>query len=705
MRLSLSISFVAVLLSAWIALPFSAAAQDIYEEDRPFWDSYKKAQELEDEKEISRLVKRHKKNAEGVLESLTIRLCREEKSQDLDDFEMLAGLLESLMGDRRYAFRLTFIKSLTMEQRGKRIEGFNNYFYGYTKYKEGKTQDNVYILADAKELLGKSFAALLEINDAELMVEVAGRLVECLQTLEDNYEACVVLTAAKLAMEELPYEHVNKTWIESELQKYLEKGYDPTKPKDQGGAPPDDLTKPGEDGGAAAEEEKRTEFSFKLTGEKTTWDLKYYEMKKPDEFVTPTYHPGDQPILWHYCNVQADDQGKYDLQKVTLYGCPIIVNGKQLNVLREGVKCHFDFDAVEASKTTVTLQQKPCKLSMTTGDKAPKGKPLKYQLFVATPGSQEVIFTLNTNLAGNQWWMYIRARNGCYTKGKVAGQNFILIDDNTTGKYGDPLQYPEDGYTKGGDFPYYSTDAVLVGKSKKAVPFSQFMKIGETYHKVEADLNHGQVLTTYEAEVPTGTVLVNWKGGVKPQYVVIHGLDRAGIFNYYDVIGGGRKPVDVPAGKYEIACGKIVTGKKSKLQQVRLYRGNSKPFYVEPGQETVLELGAPFTYEWEGRRVGKTYSITGETVNVFGKSGELYTMFFDNVPIPVVSVRAKDSQRILVKGEKMGKATLDDFNKATMSVWHPLSYKYEGKKSQDMEARLELKKHKILGGPIVGEWR
>ena len=211
--------------------------------------------------------------------------------------------------------------------------------------------------------------------------------------------------------------------------------------------------------------------------------------------------------------------------------------------------------------------------------------------------------------------------------------------------------------------------------------------------------------STYEAEVATGTVKTVWKGGVKPKYLVIHGIDRAGIYNYYDVMGDGRNPVEVPVGKYEIACGKIASGKKNKLQQIRIYRGKSKPFYVEAGQETVLELGQPFTYDWDSTKSAKTFKISGLTVNVFGKSGELYTMFFDNVPFPLVTLRDKDSKKVLLKNEKMKKATLDDFNKSTITVWHPLDLTYECKKGQSIEARLELKKHKVLGGPIIGEWR
>jgi len=299
--------------------------------------------------------------------------------------------------------------------------------------------------------------------------------------------------------------------------------------------------------------------------------------------------------------------------------------------------------------------------------------------------------------------MYIRSRIGCYTKGKVAGGNFLLIDDNVSGIYGDPLPWQQDNITNG-EYPFYTLDAVFVGKSKKAAPYSEFMKIGDKYYRLGVTKT-GMQITTTEVALKTGTVRVNWKGGTTPRHVIIQGLDSSSVNSFFDVMAGGKKDFEVPAGKYHIAFGIVTAGKKGKRQLIRLYRGKMKPFHVREGEETVLELGAPFKYEWENSVYGGNFIVKGETINVFGRSGELYARFYDDIPVPLVSIRVKGTNKILVKKEPMKKPTLDDFNKKTWCVWYPLDFTFENKKGADLECTLETKKHKILGGPIVSDWR
>ncbi len=706
--------FITILITIIFVLgivPWAGRAVEIYPEDKAFWDAFKKLREVDDLNEIKKLVKRSKKNAVGVIESLTTAICQGGTQEDWEDFKVLSETLEITANEQRYKVRFELLKRLTPEQRNERVIANNNYYFGNLKFQEGKTQDNVYTLAEARDFYQKAIDALEKIGDYELMFEIcSAKMTPCLQAMGEHYGACVVLKRAIDAMGKLPFTLPDLKWCQHEYDKYIKKGYDPTKPKNEGGEPAGGMgASGGESGGDVGGEAGKTptdpaakgdgvEFSFKTVGEKETWPLKYIAMKKPDDFVTPSYYANDNPFLWDQMHIQGPDK----IQFKPVLGGKFDVYGKQLNCQRDKFKITFDIDGEKSTIKTLTMKEKPQPLALNTVEVDANGKPLKYQIFVCHPGSQENMFSLNTNMAPSEGWMVIRSRIGCSMKGKVLGGNFVLIDDNTSGVYGDALPYRADGITNG-EWPYWTTDAVMAGKSKKAVPLSRIMPIGEKFYLVEPD-RFGRNVATTEVETPTGLVRVNWKGGSKPTYLIIRGLDRDGAHNFFDVAGALKKPVSIPVGKYEFSYGKIVSGKKNKLQQIRIYRGNYKPFFVREGEETVIELGAPFKFKFSAGPFGGKYKITGKSINIFGRSGEIYGVFFDDVPAPAVSIRPKGSKRMLVKGEEMKKPTVDDWYNDQYCVWHPLDFEYEYKKKVDLEVRLVLKKHKTLGGPIESDW-
>ncbi|MFH2001031.1 MAG: hypothetical protein ABIK28_15220 [Planctomycetota bacterium] len=142
---------------------------------------------------------------------------------------------------------------------------------------------------------------------------------------------------------------------------------------------------------------------------------------------------------------------------------------------------------------------------------------------------------------------------------------------------------------------------------------------------------------------------------------------------------------------------------------------NGKLPYIEiyKNKETVLSLGAPFTFTFdtEIKNAEETtskkdeFTVVGKSLNVWGRGGEVYCLFFDEVPLPEVSIRDKTSGTVIVKGEKMRAADFDyvhyfDRN----SVWFPMDYGYELKSSKELEAKLEAKKIPLLGGPATSEW-
>ncbi|MHC4944060.1 MAG: hypothetical protein ACYTG7_13680 [Planctomycetota bacterium] len=294
----------------------------------------------------------------------------------------------------------------------------------------------------------------------------------------------------------------------------------------------------------------------------------------------------------------------------------------------------------------------------------------------------------------------LRVRCGCYMKGKILEENVVLIDDNCTGAYGDNNKKDLDGITDG-ESPYWRLDAMLVGREKKARPLSTYMKFGDKWYWVNW-VNTGETLTTAEVNLETGFVRLDWKGDVQPQYVILHLLDDENVNFFIDV--ASKDPVELPIGDYELACGKVETPKKGQAKQVRIYNGNFKPIQVYKGKETVLEMGAPYTFTFDTDSFGSEFSVVGKTIKVWGRAGELYTVFFDDVPQPLVSIRDKGSGKVLVRKEKMKLAALEDYWEDFMCTWYPLDFLFENKLGGELEAKLECKKMKLLGGPADSEW-
>ena len=322
-------------------LPWSGRSVEIYPEDKAFWDAFQKAREVDDQNEIKKLVKRSKKNATGVLESLTTAICQKGTPDDWENYKILAETVEATANDKRYVHRLELLKRLTPEQRNERVIANNNYYYGNLKYQEGKTQDNVYTMAEAKDFFRKAIESLEKIGDIELMTEICLRQGQCLQTMGEHYEACVILKKAIDAKAELPFSLPDMKWCEHEFKKYTDKGYDPAKPKHEGGEPPGGMGGAsggdvgGDTGGGDGTDPAVTgvEFSFETVGDKTTWPLKYSAMKKPDEIVTPSYYANDNPFLWDQMHIQGPDK----VQFKPAWGQKFDIYGKQLNCQRDGL--------------------------------------------------------------------------------------------------------------------------------------------------------------------------------------------------------------------------------------------------------------------------------------------------------------------------------------------------------------------------------
>src|SRR6185436_5723531 len=83
-------------------------------------------------------------------------------------------------------------------------------------------------------------------------------------------------------------------------------------------------------------------------------------------------------------------------------------------------------------------------------------------------------------------------------------------------------------------------------------------------------------------------------------------------------------PVTVPVGKYEVAWGRIVSGKGDATITAQIYTGKSEPVTVEEGKNADVKLGAPFVLDHDMRPKSGELEISSLRFRVLGCSNEQY---------------------------------------------------------------------------------
>lgn len=705
-----------IILAAWT---FTASAQEPSAGQAKFWKGFHKTYAAGDEKKTLNYIRRNKESAVETFDFYFIAFATNSATNvEEADLKALATTMQEVFKNSLYTYKVDSF--LDLEPAGRQSWGnaWGMFVTGYAAFTEGKDNDNPYKTGEAMEKYEKSLEIFRYLEDHLAEIDLLVRLSECSELVQEKYRSCVFLHEAKAAIDKLPLKHNemkmmpdNVELITTKLQEYLDKGYDPTKPQYDGGEPTEVEV---EEGG----EELVDDGSLRMPSfvpvdpdaPYEEWKMSYAKMKGPDDFFTPAYFTGYNLFLWPriwYDSGQSDsvNMNPFYMNNVYYYG----FYAKPLMLTYADDTFFVEIDGNKRTRSEVKATTKAGKLVIKDVEKGPDGKYPECQMFIQTPGEQESMFGLTVNNADQDVKrLNLRMRVGWYTKGKIHGETCMLIDDNISGTLNE-LGYPMESDTlTNGDYIHWYLDAMVVGKEKKARPVSNYMRFGDKFYHMKID-PYGRKVETKEVEVETGTIRFNWKGDTMPEYVILHLLDD----NYFFVNVAQKDPVEVPIGQYEIACGKIETKKKKNAKQVRIYNGSHPYIEVYKNKQTTLTLGAPFkfTFETEIKTGEDTESgndefvVIGKSLNVFGRGGEAYAMFFDEVPLPEVSIRDKETQTVVAKGEEMRAADLDRFYFFDRnSVWFPMDYGYEIKATSELEAKLELKKIPLLGGPAESEW-
>lgn len=312
-------------------------------------------------------------------------------------------------------------------------------------------------------------------------------------------------------------------------------------------------------------------------------------------------------------------------------------------------------------------------------------------------------------LAPGDEYMYLFYSGAASMVGLIGETPLRVFDDNLDGLYGSaPTYHPNWGLATSNFQPNF--DTLLVGKSTRAIPWSQLVQVGATWHRLEP-AGGGSAFKATPVDVQTGTLRLEFKGET-PAWLVVRGSGELAEC-YFDV-AQSAKGIAVPAGDYELVAGLIQQGKKQQMMKcLVLGRPTMAKWTVSAGQETVIKLGAPLRFEFEVQRNADKGVVKGASVRVVGAAGEDYDRFWNCAPAPLVSARkagtkkgGKPEEMPSVKGDLNER---NDDNTPRWSfgdVWRPLDLEVELQRGGDtMELQLTEKKHKLLGVPIESDWK
>jgi len=318
-----------------------------------------------------------------------------------------------------------------------------------------------------------------------------------------------------------------------------------------------------------------------------------------------------------------------------------------------------------------------------------------------TGTDKEMYQDMEVSLQPNDDGMTIFMAPAASMTGAVAGVPVRVFDDNMDGIYGSaPMEWGYKGIVDG--FRQPNVDSIAIGNSKRARPWSELQQIGNAWYKLEPKQG-GRALTATPTSVQTGTLKLEAKGPA-PDRVIVKQLDHG---NYYDLVEGGAKGVQVPAGRYQLYMGYIREGKRRDVTKALMLPGKA-PITVDvaAGATAVMKLGAPYGFDFAFALDGDKLTVEGEKVAVIGSAGERYERTWNCRPVPEVSWRKAGSK----KGEKPRKLdVITDSQEMYAQGWE---YAYLPKRTVfdvdknlgALELQLTQKKHALFGA-IESVWK
>jgi hypothetical protein len=671
----------AVVVASLSLLP--PPAQELSARQQEFFTSYKNLVELQDLRGINQLVAKdmrgRESTTEGVLDQYCFKFVLTGDEAKLEEVRLLATAADQVehSGSQagRFAKRFELLKSLEPDQRRA---------WGVMRTEWSKAASTFITAQQKKEQsefrralveLEQVRASAVELKDLEIEAVSIYNIGICHENLGDPDE---VVKAFDKGMD---------VWVASGRAKDVMYQYMMDKRADlmekQARSEVDNAN-----AGGATGEKKSSTTSYKDGSEWQEWTTEYREMKDPNTPGSTSPWCTDHLLLWRDFSWSEGAHPFGLLVRASPFG-------KELSLVREGSKGFFDVDGdkkeSKADSPVKVIDGKPTLNVVRSGE----GKDAdSYAFFMLTGGQSQSWFQASVNFGTKGLY-----RVGCYREGKILGETILFLDDNANGTLGDASEQ-RDNLLR--DAPaWMDVDGLVVGKGRP-MPWSDVIQVAGQWHALKLVDPHAKKLRTRELDIQTGSVVLKWDGPVQPKMLVLAEIrDFKGSF--FDVAGG--KPVTVPVGRYEIAYGRIESGKGAQTKQAWIFKGDAQPIEVTAGETTTLEMGAPYTFDFEAKDQGKGLLIKGKNVLIKEKSGAIVGRIYDDVPLPEVTMRAKGGATI-GKPATMAKASIEQRNEDNSAAWFPSDLELKKAEKQEVEVQLNLKKpHPLLGGPFKSDWK
>ena len=336
-------------------------------------------------------------------------------------------------------------------------------------------------------------------------------------------------------------------------------------------------------------------------------------------------------------------------------------------------------------------------LAETTVGRGDEQRPWAFLL--VDPGAQEFFHTVPMNMAAGNEGLALNVSPAASMLYDVNGTEVRVIDDNLDGVYGGPdMTYVWPGMRKGEFESQF--DTMLVGKSKRAVPFSRLAQVDGEWFQLEPEFK-GRTLRYAPVEMRTGTLKLSAKGADIAWYVVEGEDDLEGV--RFD-LAGARKGVEVPVGRYHLLSVGVRKGKRSSMLKAFATPPAENPsISVSPDDETEMTAGSPYTFDFDFFVEGNEVEVKGESVVVVGAGGERYHRIWSARAEPEIEVRKAGSSR----GSSVGKLQAvwnqqEVVDVGTARAWKALDATAPSRHGSEVEMRLSEKND--LFGKIESDW-
>ncbi|HIF40986.1 MAG TPA: hypothetical protein EYQ74_07800 [Planctomycetes bacterium] len=325
----------------------------------------------------------------------------------------------------------------------------------------------------------------------------------------------------------------------------------------------------------------------------------------------------------------------------------------------------------------------------------------KWAVLAITGSETDTYQGVQVNLAPNDDLINIYYAPAGSMIGEVAGTKIRVLDDNLDGIYGSPaMAYGHTGLTKGHFQP--EMDSVVIGKSKRALPWSEYQQIEGIWYRMEI-ADGGKRLTATPQNLPTGTLKLKYKGPAA-SFLIVRG-ENTYENSFFDL--SSAKSVEVPVGRYSFYFGMVSKGKKKQLMKATILPSDAMSMWTvsEPGMEVEVLLGSPFGFDWKAEIADRSVTVIGQSVCVTGVAGERYERVWGAVSQPEVSFREIGAKRGS-KGEEMDKIQDQDaLYKSWRASWFPIDVTMDKRPSvTEVEVQLVEKKNKLFG-KITSIWK